>query len=205
MWNFGYNAAFNLGDASYWVIFRVSAPNIYVGMPSLHWWTIGNDGTCDNRVNNMGAVMSCTSPWMQDYVVYALGRARELGYPTGELLKWIAPNLIQQVLDPSFNPYLLGAYRVPTADANGNLFTNWAAVKSGYLLAVQSETDFYPGVVWLGAQNDPDGNVQPAAVAVSMVADQSNGGPAWQWMVNHVEPAVTGDLKWAILPRAISP
>ncbi len=46
--------------------------------------------------------------------MYALGRTKELGYPTDALINWFAPNLIGQLTDPGYNPYLAGAYRLPT-------------------------------------------------------------------------------------------
>lgn len=54
------------------------------------------------------------APWEQNFLIYALGRTKELGYPTDALINWFAPNLIGQLTDPGYNPYLAGAYRLPT-------------------------------------------------------------------------------------------
>jgi hypothetical protein len=209
VWTYGYNVSFKAANPTdnFWTSVDLNGPDYYVGIPPLHWWELGNVQLCDNTVNDLTVSHSCISPWMQDYLVYSLGRARELGYATDALLNWVGPNIINQVTDPTFNPYLLTAYRVGTVKQSGpSLFTSWADVKTGFLPAVQSETDFYPGAVYQGTQSDADGNVQPAAAVVALLANQTNGTAAWNWMATNVEPAIFGDLKWAILPRtAVTP
>ncbi len=204
VWTYGHNVAFNAATPTdnFWSSIDLNGADYYVGMPPLHWWDLGNVQLCENTVNDVTVSHSCIAPWMQDYLVYGLGRAKELGYSTDALLSWVAPNIIGQVTDPTFNPYLLTAYRVGTVKQSGpSLFTNWADVKTGFLPAVQNETDFYPGTIYQGTQSDADGNVQSAAAVVALLANQANGAAAWSWMVTHVEPAISGDLKWAILPR----
>ncbi len=206
-WTFGYNSAFTINPSSsrYWGAYNSYGANIYVGMPPLHWWDLGNDGLCDDRVNDLTVVYNCTTPWMQDYLIYGLGRAKELGFATDALLTWVAPNIIGQVTDSSYNPYLVTSYRVGTVKKTGTaLFSNWADVKTSFLSSIQNETDFYPGTIFSFAQNDPDGNVQPAAAAISMVAGEAGGQQAWNWVLSKIYPAISGDLKWAILPRTVS-
>ena len=65
-----------------------------------------------------------TSPWMVQYVIYALGRAKDVGYPSQALLTWVAPWIIQQVVDPGFNPYLVSSYREATVDATRTTTTH---------------------------------------------------------------------------------
>jgi hypothetical protein len=69
---------------------------------------------------------------------------------------------------------------------------------------VQNETDFFPGTIYAGGQSDSNANVQPLVAAVSMVADQPGGAAAWSWLSTKVTPYISGDLKWAINPRAQS-
>jgi fibronectin type 3 domain-containing protein len=207
VWNFGNNAAFNLSNVTdrLWTSVDLNGADYYVGMPPLHWWDLGNTQLCDDRVNDLTVSHSCIAPWMQDYVVYGLGRAKDLGYSAGALLNWIGSNIIGQVTDPGFNPNLLTSYRVGTVKQTGPaLFTSWSDAKTGFLSLVQNETDFYPGTIYQNTQFDANGNVQSAAAAVAMVANQTSGQTAWNWMVQNVEPAISGDLKWAILPRTIS-
>jgi hypothetical protein len=208
MWTYGNNIAFKMTSPTdnFWTSVDLAGPDYYMGMPPLHWWDLGNVQSCDDDtvpIIDHNVTRSCIAPWMQDYLVYSLARARELGFPTDALLNWVGPNIISQVTDPSFNPYLLTAYRVGTVKKSGpSLFANWADVKTGFLPAVQIEADFYPGAIYQGTQNLADGNVQPAAAVVALLANQPNGAAAWNWMASHVEPAISGDLKWAILPRS---
>jgi hypothetical protein len=204
MWDFGYATAFSQVDTTdnYWSVY-MTGENI--GIPPLRFWDLGNAGLCDDRVVNQAATDNCIAMWMQDYVVLALGRARELGYATDALLAWIAPNVISQITDATYNPFLGGAYRTPVLNSSAAHFTTWADVRAAYLATVKDETDFYPGTVdGPGTQAWPDGNVQPFASVISLVADQPGGMTAWDWVATNIEPSIQNELKWATLPRSLN-
>lgn len=179
----------------------------------LHFWQSGNLATCDDRLTaNPAQVKSCSSPWMEAYVTYALGRGKELGYATDGLLAWHAVNWTGALTDPGYNPYLAAAYRSTIVDENGQYFTTWAEAKTGYCSAVagaclhntQGATSFDDVQIWGGALTDSNANVQPILTAVSMVADRTNGSAAWSWVNTNILPSISGDPKWAILPRSVS-
>jgi hypothetical protein len=202
MWTHGRNqATTNPGSGTQWDSWE--GPNAVITTPSpLHFWDNGSAGICDAAVNDTAVAKDCNSPWMEDYVLVALGRASELGYAATTLRNWLGENPIGALTDAGFNPYIAGAYRSAIIQQSGSsYFTTWAASKTGFLAAVQNETDFYPGTIFAGCEADGDANCQPLLAAVSMVADQTNGAAAWSFLATEILPSISGDLKWAILPR----
>src|SRR5262249_37999962 len=131
VWKFGNDLAFNLTDPTerYWFALSVnSGTGAYLGLPAMHFWQYGNVEMCDSRVNDLTKSYSCYAPWMMDYLIYGLGHAKDLGYPTDALLAWVAPSVVNQVTDPSFNPYIITAYRAPTTNNVSSIapLTSWA-------------------------------------------------------------------------------
>ena len=207
------------------------------GVPTaIHFW-VPDGGTAamgnslcqypidTTQANNLG----CTSPWMVQYVIYALGRAKDLGYPSQALLSWIAPWIISQVTDPTFNPYLVGAYRQGTVQANGQYYTTWAGilgamcsstatgcVTTGSSTNAQTAQVFdppvnqYGGCAFNGAGDGACSAVYEASMAIAQVADQTNGTTAWNWIntnglqASAAATSLASDPKWDILPRAAS-
>jgi hypothetical protein len=204
MWNWGYKVAFPTTGERLWDPWE-GPYQTSLGVPPLHYWDNGNNGICDDRVNDLAVAKDCNSPWMEYYVLYSLGRAVELGYTGATPLRnWLGANPIGALTDPGFNPYLAAAYRSNTIKTNNTNFNTWAEAKTGYLPAVQNATDWAPGTIWSGAQYDSNGNVQPLVAAVSMVTDQPGGAAAWSFMSSKVLPVISGDLKWAVVPRSPS-
>jgi len=137
-----------------------------------------------------------TTTWMDSFVMMALGRAKELGYPTGTLLTWFAPRLTGQLTDAGYNPWLLGEYAMPICSTDpDDWFTTWAAVKAGFPSAMQAETAWAAyGVLYPMA----------ALTAVSFVAGETNGAAAWAWMKANeldVDDNLATDTRWSIIPR----
>ena len=174
-----------------------------LGPPTLHQWEAGSPAFVQAELNP-AVVSSATSPWEQDYLIYAFGRARELGYSTEALLSWLGENLIGQVNNPGYNPYLAGAYRLPTiATSDNKYFPTWSAAKSSFFPEYQNITVF-PALSYF--PNCADCYPYIALSAMSMVADQPGGGAAWSWISNMTlsQPALNNYPSWAILPRSIN-
>jgi hypothetical protein len=204
MWTFGRaTATTDAGLGTQWDSWE--GPDGVITTPSpLHFWDNGNSGICDGVVNDTAVAKDCNSPWMEDYVLYALGRAAELGYSATALRDWLGENTIGALTNAGFNPWMAGAYRSAIIDQSGSAyFATWADSKTGFLSAVRTEVDWYPGTVFAGTESNSDGNVQPLVTAVSMVAGQTDGVEAWRF-VAPVIPDITEDPKWAILPRIIT-
>jgi chitodextrinase len=204
MWNWGNKVAFPTTGERLWDPWE-GPYQTSLGAPPLHFWDNGSNAICDNRVNDMSVTKDCNSPWMEDYVLYGLGRAVELGYTGATALRnWLGANPIGALTDAGYNPYLAGAYRSNTIKVNNTNFNTWAEAKSGFIASVRTETDWYPGTIYAGGQSDSNANVQPLLAAVSMVADQSGGAAAWSFMASKVLPQIGSDLKWALIPRSAS-
>jgi hypothetical protein len=162
---------------------------------------------------------------MVNWLIYALGRAKELGYPTQYLLSWIAPWAIQPVVDPTFNPYLIASYRQPTKNmATGNWYTTWSQMLNdmcsstatgcnnfGASTNAKTAPTFDPPVnnVGMGCSLNPNGDgtcssAYIAGIAIAAVADQPNGSAAWNWINTNAmtNSALNTNPKWAIIPRS---
>jgi len=97
------------------------------GASPLGFWDEGNSGLVDAPVKRDGSVAEATSPWMENFVLVALGAARDFGYPTGGLLSFQAKRLFNQLLNPKTSPYLVEAYRTATIlSATKDWIGSWA-------------------------------------------------------------------------------
>jgi hypothetical protein len=145
----------------------------------------------------VGAVGSYTAPWMQYYPIYALGRARDLGFATNALLSHAAPWLIGLICR-SGNPLLVAEYELPVVDRSGNFF-DWSGV-----LGALTSTELSTGLPAIFLRNlKADGYDAMVGPALSYLTDQPGGAQAWSWFTSNVYNAITNysaDPKWAILP-----
>jgi len=66
-----------------------------------------------------------TEPWMQWFVLYAVGRAADLGFAAGPLERHTGKFLTGLILD-SGHPELIGAYLLPIASVKGPFYASWA-------------------------------------------------------------------------------
>ena len=105
-------------------------------------------------------------------------------------------NLIAQLTDPGFNPFLAANGRLPTRGSDGAFFADWAGMATGYVEE------------WRGRQSFPLSDPEHgydfiALAAASMIANEPAGCPAWLFMqTNALGAAVLDDNpKWALLPR----
>lgn len=173
-----------------------------LGIPPLHNWEGVSTGQVQETIDPAEAY-SATSPWMQNFLIYGLGRAQELGYPTDTLLSWVGSNLIGQLTDPDYNPYLSGSYRMPTAKKDPRRwYQSWAETMTGFLDSAVTVSGFNTTSV-----NDVQhGYPYIALSATSMVANQPGGAQAWNWISGKLlgNPLLNANPKWALVPRSIS-
>jgi len=150
---------------------------------------------------NPAVVQEATSPWEQNFLTWSLGRAKELGYPTGPLLSWIAVSLVGQLTDLDYDPILVSAFRLPTVRLNdGMYFDTWADTEDGFLSSLDRVAQFNTNVL------DTDhGFANIALAATSMVAGEPGGAQAWDFMALNVlsAPGLDDSPKWAIIPRSV--
>jgi len=179
-----------------------------LGVAPLGQWQRGSHafaqddyGICSNYGAGTPCAANTTSEaaslFEADYMLYALGRTKELGYPAGALLTFLSKLYTNFLTDPTFNPYIMDNGRVPTVKANGQYFANMAELKTGYDPNWQATTSF-------GTAGDPDGYAAYAAAGVSYITGETNGQAAWSFMDTHfraINTAQNDNPKWAIVPR----
>ncbi|MBI3426506.1 MAG: hypothetical protein HY011_26565 [Acidobacteria bacterium] len=145
-----------------------------------------------------------TQPWQIHFMIYSLGRAKELGFATGPLLSWVAPVLTNELTNPAYNPYLAASFMMPTLQKltpGDQYFSNWADTRSAFVAsyAANAQADF---VSQLADANH--GYPAICMAAAAMAAAEPNGAQAWTFIQQQVvTPAATlnDNPKWAILPR----
>ena len=204
------NAVYNWGHSQtavagtpWWSTSGVTTP------PPLEQWWRGDPtfAQADYGIDTT-VTKEAMSAFEAHYLIYALGRAKELGYATGALLTWAAQPDINILTNTSLNPYLISNGRWPTTRlSDGAYFPTWAAFKSGYQAGWQNATNFDP--LSSGGLTGPDGYTSYAMAAVSYEIGESNGQAAWNWVNANIYGAGAGpnagSPKWAILPRSGAP
>jgi len=140
------------------------------------------------------------SPWEENFLVNALGIARQFGYPTSALLQFSSRRLIDQALNPETYPEYLEAYRYPTSNAAGKWISTWREFNSYY--------DYTPAKHDWRTTETVDhsyGLIAMAALShlVTFSADGYSGRSAWDF-VKANKPGqdrfATESPKWALVP-----
>jgi hypothetical protein len=84
------------------------------GVPPCRWWSgAGEYYATDPAYYNTDITWGAAAHWMNNFVIAALGRGRELGFPVDALVAWVAPNIIGQFNTPGYPPQLASQYVVP--------------------------------------------------------------------------------------------
>jgi hypothetical protein len=192
-WKFGYETAVTRTNKAYGGSRWGSA-----GISPLHFWEASNTGA----LANVGSITTgVTSPWMQNFVILELGRAAELGYPAKPLLEWLGPNLIGQLTDPGYNPYLVAAYRTPITKTGYINFNTWAEVLTGFDSTHQKLTTWPAGAYFPCASC----YVFYARAALALAATLPGGDAAWKkmsQMIGDKSSVLNNEPQWALVPRS---
>jgi hypothetical protein len=186
------------------------------GAPPLHQWPEKGTAECNENLD-AAKTRNCNSPWMQNFLMFSLGEARDMGYVKVQpLISWFARYLIGQLTDPGFSPhYLSGSYRMPATRFNGTYFSTWSEVKDAYRPDTYLE-DCSSGLCHYGQDYAPfrrpfdyEGGYSIILVpAAAVVAGEPQGGSqAWDFINNNI--LAYADFRsnptWAIEPRRIGP
>jgi hypothetical protein len=167
-------------------------------VPQLCFWEEGELTPSWSDQVDPATAKSQTSPWQHYFMIYALGRAKELGFPTNALLGWAGDMVIGTLTSPGYSPYLSAAYRMPTVKTDENWFSQWTEEKSGFLDGYDAQADFN---YYLTDPNHGYSIVQIPAAA--MIKDEPGGSAAWAFIEQQALPATSlhNNPKWAIVPR----
>jgi hypothetical protein len=146
------------------------------------------------------------SPMMYGYLMLVYGHMKELGFPIDAVQQHLAKYFINAAANPSYNPWLMGMYRVPgTQLSDHQYFQTWSALKQGYVATAQALT------AWPNNGSD-DSNISHgyphiAKAAASFTVGLTDGGytgqAAWNWLNANVgyQSSVPSNPRWAIIPR----
>ncbi|HEY1756096.1 MAG TPA: Ig-like domain-containing protein [Bryobacteraceae bacterium] len=172
-------------------------------------WNYGSSSLCGGNYGTNATVSSCQSGFMLSYLAYALGRAYQLGFPTNNLLgNVVGPWYVAVVTDPTYNPYMLLADRIPTQKAAGPAYySTMPDILNGYWQTLAQATAAGANV-WAGLSSFPlsdpvNGYDFLGSAAIAAIANFTPGGTtAWNWVHTKIESASNyGSVPdWALLP-----
>jgi len=189
IWNWG--AAARSGDAC--TLFPPDGT-----LSPLHLFNAGCPALLDNDIDSSVAGWAA-SMFEEDYLLVALGRGKELGYPTSAILSYVAYLYTGMLTDSGFNHFMVDNERMPTKRlSDGNFFDTFGNMATGFISSYQTETSF-PHI------SDPDGYPANVSAGVSYITNEPNGAAAWSFMqtnwLHNPNAPVNTNPKWAIIPR----
>ncbi len=184
----------------------------------LHYGSVG--GSYDELIldsdlvpqNDPHAPTQADRPWQMLYKLNVAGHVHELGFAAAGANGAAFKHLINILSNPSFNPYLCGAYTVATVSKAGVFYQDWTTLLNSFNSSFQSSG----GVVnlrtvdrwWDNSSDDnsPDGYPHICQAAASYLVGLSDGPysgeSAWQWTVSHIgRDALNTNPQYSILPR----
>jgi len=171
-----------------------------------------------NGVDETKTCLDNSSPWMMNIVHMAYGRAEEQGLSEIHTLRTtIVANLLGQIDDPNYNPYLSGAYKwginnthdgvaadCPSSPPYTTLFSTYAAIRNAFTSSTISGATAY----FNSGKTDPEfgyPNIARAATSfdAAITSNGYSGATAWSWIsTKSTDPSVNNNPKWAIVPRS---
>ncbi len=157
------------------------------------------EGSTSNKILiglDTSVVSAGGAPWMFNFWYICMGHINELGFSSGKLLETVSKNLLNQILHPDYNPFLVDNYHIGTRGLDGVYLTTWAQVKAGH--EVSSDSSF--GSNYAYSYN------KIAKGAASFLVGNSDGGllgiDAYAWMKANIPDEVQNDdPSWAFVPR----
>lgn len=170
-----------------------------LGVPPLGQWDKGNSNLAQASYGIDETITSeAVSGFEQGFMMFSLGRAKELGFATDKIVSYLAKFYIGLLTDSGSNPYLIQVGRIPTIRRiTSTYFDTWTLFKTGYDAVSQALSSF-------PLQDPVHGYDFIGLAATSMVANEPGGGPAWTFMKEKVlsAPILNDNPKWAIIPRS---
>ncbi|NUM37036.1 MAG: hypothetical protein HUU50_21045, partial [Candidatus Brocadiae bacterium] len=169
-------------------------------IPALHFWQRGNAAHVNDESVDSNTTLEAIAPWQLNFMMFSLGHARELGYKTDALAKWLAELIVQSVNE--FGVDKMSAYRMPTVSKKENkFFANYNEMKDGYNSAYSFKEFFESNL------RDPvHGYAYILIPSVAMAKDTGieGGKEAWNAVKQQILifPAVNYYPKWVIFPRS---
>lgn len=180
------------------------------GPPPCRWWGgAGDYSVSDPAYYNLDVSHSASAHWMSHYVIAAIGRGRELGFPTDALIAWMAPFVIGQFNTPIYPPQLVSQYVVPDLKKGPpiNWFTSWEDTFTGW--SAQRQSGMLNGKIDMVYWGLGETYYNKGRCALSFVTDQPGGIAAWdrceetmraKQAESGISTAWHNDPTWAVIP-----
>jgi hypothetical protein len=148
-----------------------------------------------------GIAGSFTSPWMQYYVMYGLGRVNELGFAANALLSYTG-KWLTDMIRTSGNPYVSAIYQLPVEKSGGGYFSSWAETLQVFTPEYLNEK--LPP--YFARNLVPDGRQVWGTPGLAYLVDGNATGAveSWGWWKSNIYGKISNlanDPRWAIVPR----
>lgn len=169
--------------------------NKWLFTPTLHIW---DQGAKVSDMVDPARASSAFTPFMQNFLIIVLGRAKELGFDTGRLLEYAGSVLVAQVTNPACTPFMTAFYKMPALTPQGAFFKTWAEMMTAYKAAdIAGVEKLFHSQVF---QQDL---TEHGYAYIAMAASAMLGGPTWEWLHTNVgsSPHLVKNPKWFIKPR----
>ena len=183
-----------------------------LGPPPCRWWAdVGAYAATDPVFYDVEVSYSAHSTWMVTFIAAALGRGHELGFPCADLLAWVAPHIIGQLIS-SGPPQLISQYVIPDRgwqpDGSANWFLSWDEAVLGW--SEQKASGLLNGEIELVYWPMGSCYFTQARNAASFTTDLPGGIEAWAALEDLIERKTlecgygidwASDPTWSCIPR----
>lgn len=169
----------------------------------LHFAGLGAPGQLDATIDS-SKVYAVAAPWEANFLHIVLGYMEDLGFQQVHPMRvQIGLNLVNQLQNPKYNPYLAGEYRIPERRLPDQAFyDNWEDVRRGYAPAMQDIDAFPP--LRLGAADTYPYILKAAASYMTGINDSGgiSGQAGYDWISGKLPRGLYNqDPTWALVPR----
>jgi len=184
---------------------NIVSPRAFVKTGSsstLGFWDEGTSSASyvSDTIVDTNVVKQAIAPWMQNFVTISLGRAKELGYKTDNLLAYSSNYLNQLLNTPNLPKEVFSAYITPTLNQNDSWFGSVDDIVSSY-------TDNYITTIGdkLSEGKDSEHGYYGIGMAAAAYSYSPNYAQGWLYIKENVisKDIYNNNPKWAILPRPV--
>lgn len=193
------NGAFAGSREWQWAYEAASEDRSKYGISPLGAWIPGVESYANAPEYLPGTVKLAIAPWTHGFLFYALGRAKELGYQTDAILKWMSPFYTRMSEAGVPRMAYAGLYTIPSVSAlTGRHFSSWEEIAAAYAPSIDALARFR------GNLPDLDHGYSNIACAGATFVAREPGGAAAVEFCDSERPG-RGDFsdnpKWALRPR----
>ncbi|HBY85292.1 MAG TPA: hypothetical protein DEO86_05395 [Colwellia sp.] len=144
-------------------------------------------------------VNQAIAPWMQNFIVIALGRAKELGYRTDTLLEFSGKPLLTPFGTPDLPYAMINALAMPTLNNNDNWFTSWVEIYAQFTPDYITKIENFV----INDQDAEHGYPAISMAAASYLKGYTHHSELWRYIERNIasKTIFNHNPKWALVPR----